>query len=109
MGARADELEYPPCEAAYLVNFLFEVGPVESGGMSPSPLSHREIEAWQRNVGVELNAWEATTLRRLSQEYLGMSSEATSPSCPPPWTPAPVDDPDHAEKVAKRVREMLRG
>lgn len=109
MGDRADELELPPCDAGYLVKYLFDIGPVEPGGMGPAPLSHREIEAWQRNTGIELNAWEATTLRRLSREYLSMSQDATSPTCPSPWLPDSVHEPEYAERVAKVVKSALRG
>jgi len=109
MGDRADDLEYPPCDAGYLITYLFDAGPVESGGMGPAPLSHREIEAWQHNTGIELSPWEAKTLRRLSREYLAMAQDATSPSCPPPWRPEPIYEPERAERVAKAIKAALRG
>lgn len=109
MGNRADELEYPSCDAGYLIKYLFDVGPVEAGGMGPAALSHREIEAWQRNTGIELTSWEAGMLRKLSREYLAMSQDATSPSCPPPWTAESVEERRREVDVAKRVKEALRG
>lgn len=109
MGDRADELEYPPCDAGYLIKYLFDVGPVDAGGMGPMPLSHREIEAWQRNTGIELTAWEAGMLRKMSKEFLAMSQDATSPTCPPPWTPEPLEERPREVDVAKRVKEALRG
>jgi hypothetical protein len=81
-----------PGPAAHLIDYLFDMGPVMSGGMGPVPLSHSEIQAWQQNTGVELRAWEASTLRRLSIEYLSTSADARDPSCPAPFTVAPQED-----------------
>lgn len=107
MSERADDLEYPPCEADYLVRWLFDVGPAMSGGMGPSVLTHSELLAWQSNTGIELTAWETKVLRGLSMDFLSMSDSAKSPSCPPPWTPEPVEARD--VDVAKRIKEALRG
>ena len=109
MGDRADDLEYPPCDAGYLIQYLFDVGPIEAGGMGAAPLSHAEIQAWQCNTGIELTAWEAGMMRDLSKAYLSMSHDATRPSCPAPWTPHGVDERAKTVDVAKRVKEALRG
>jgi hypothetical protein len=80
------EPSYPPISACdYLIGYLFEVGPIMSGGMGNAPLSHSEIRAWQDNTGTVLNAWEARLLRGLSRAYLGAVSDAEQPNCPPPW------------------------
>ena len=77
---------YPPISGCdYLISYLFEVGPTMAGSMGNAPLSHSEIRAWQDNTDTDLTPWEARLLRRLSREYMGASSEAESPSCPPPW------------------------
>lgn len=81
-----------PGPAAHLLGYLFDVGPVMSGGMGPVPLSHSEIHAWQQNTGVELRAWESSTLRRLSIEYLSVSADARDPACPAPYTAVPQED-----------------
>lgn len=109
MGSRADDLEYPPCDASYLLGYFFDVGPVEQSGMGPLPLSHQEIEAWQRNTGIELTSWEAAMIHKLSREYLAMSHDAVSPMCPPPWTSGEVEEAKREVDVAKRVKEALRG
>ena len=99
--------EYPPaplCE--YLLGYLYEVGPVLSGGMGNTPLTHSEIRAWQDNTGVELSAWESQTLRRLSAEYLGESQSAESPDAPAPWQ----REQSHEEKqsVSSKVQNAFR-
>lgn len=103
----ADELEMPPCEALYLVGYLFEVGPTVAAGMGDGPLSHVEIDAFQRNTGIELTAWEARTLRRLSQDYAAQSHKSLARDCPPPWEAAPYSKP-MSSLAAERTRNALR-
>lgn len=109
MGERADDLEYPRCDAAYVIQYLFDAGPVTFGGMGAAPLSHGEIEAWQRNTGIELTNWESGMLRDLSKVYISMSEEAKRPSCPAPWRPDPIEETPREVDVVKRVRDALRG
>lgn len=80
-----DHLEMPPCDAQYLVAYLYEVGPTMVSSMGESPVLHTEIDAWQRNTGIELSAWESRIIRSLSIEYLGEMSRATDRDCPAPW------------------------
>lgn len=69
----------------YLVDYLLEIGPTMPTGMGVAPLSHGEIAAWQSNVGICLQPWEARALRMLSIEYVGTRAEAADPACPPPY------------------------
>lgn len=105
--ADGEVLEMPPCEAFYIVSYLFEIGPGMSGGMGEAPITHGEIESWQRNTGIELNAWEARTLKRLSIEYLNESHKATKPDCPAPW-----DESNHTKVLpslaSQRVKNSMR-
>lgn len=72
----------PPCEAQHLARYLFEIGPSVAG----STLTHNEIASWQHNTGIELNAWEVGTLRRLSSEYLKQSHDAMARDCQAPYS-----------------------
>lgn len=93
MEAQGQQPALPPLGAAgYLVNYLFEVGPVGYGAMGPVPLSHLELAAWQANTGIELEAWEARALRRLSIEYVSASNAAQPFDAPPPYVEAPVHE-----------------
>lgn len=83
------EVTMPDCEAEFLVSYLYEIGPAMSGGMGESPLTHGEIEAWQRNTGIVLDTWQVRTLKNLSHEYLAESQNATKPDAPAPWLDAP--------------------
>ena len=79
------DLRMPPNPAPHLVDRLIEIGLTESNGMGTTPLSWREIEAWQANTGVDLSAFEAKVIRRLSVEYVAESRRAESENCPAPW------------------------
>lgn len=75
----------PPNPMPHLINWLIEIGIMESTGAGPAPLSWREIRAWQDGVRVRLAPWEARLLRQLSIAYIAQSREAEQPNCPPPW------------------------
>ena len=83
------EVTMPECGAMYLVSYLYEIGPTLPNGMGDVPLSHLEIEAWQRNTGIFLDAWEARLIHRASLEYLSESQRATKPDAEAPWADAP--------------------
>lgn len=53
----------------YLLGWFYDVGPAETGGMGPAPLSYSEIRAWRLEQGIELNPWEARILRVLSASF----------------------------------------
>jgi hypothetical protein len=69
----------------YLLAYLYEIGPCMYSGMGEAPLTHGEIEAWQRNTGTRLTPWEARTLRTLSLAHIGATQEATDIDCKCPW------------------------
>lgn len=97
----------PPCTAAHLVGYLFEMGPTVSTGMGESPLPHTEIAAWMANTGIRLTCWETRTLRRLSCEYAQSSYLSQKPDCPAPWADAPYCKPA-PNLVAQRMRAEMR-
>ncbi len=77
-----NELSMPGVSAAHVLDHLQEIGPAIAGHV----ITHAEIAAWQSNTGIELSAWEARMLRRLSVEYLVTLNKK---DCPPPWADAP--------------------
>lgn len=83
---RGVDIQMPTIEwGAYILAYLFEVGPTMPSGMGSGPLTFSEIEAWQRTVGIFLLPFEAQLLRRLSVEYFGESHAATKFDCPAPY------------------------
>lgn len=95
----------PPLEAGgYLVELLFEIGPVKPAGMAGvTAIDESDVAAWQRNQGLELTAWEARTLRLLSREYAAMLATAVDIHCPPPWVPEKLISDEKREKIAEAM------
>ncbi len=95
-----------PGAAGHLSAYLFEAGPVGYGAMGPVPLSWLDIQAWQQATGIDLHAWEAKALRRLSSDYIGQCQLAEEPDCPAPYIDA---DQERRQAVADRVRAIFGG
>lgn len=93
--------------AGRVVDWLFEVGPTVPGGMGPAALTHSEILAWQRNVGIRLTPWEARMLRALSREYLSEHLAADDPARPPPWVDPAGLMADHATNQLRDAFDAL--
>jgi hypothetical protein len=72
----------------YLVDYLFEVGPVMAAGMGSAPITFTELGNWQAQLGLRLSPWEVRMLRRLSLEYNSESQLATKPDREPPFKSA---------------------
>lgn len=81
-GAERPELIAPeiPAETAYLVDYLMTVGPASGGEV----LTFLEIQAWRRETGRILDAWEVETLQKLSRVYLSEYHQASDRDRPPP-------------------------
>jgi hypothetical protein len=95
----------PPVTSTYLAAVFFADGPALSGGMGQFPLTHLELAAMQRNTGIELSAWEARTLRRLSSEWLAESHKAEAADCPAPY--AEMSD-ERRHDLAKHIKSLFR-
>lgn len=70
----------------YLLNLLFDIGPVMSGAMGSGPLTYTEISEAQRCLGIRLTPFECRTLRHLSITYLNESQAAVKRNAVAPWT-----------------------
>lgn len=97
------EIEFPPCDALHILVYLFELGITEGD----KPLSHAELKAWMDNTGVELQAYEARFLKRLSETYLAESQKATEQNAQTAWEDAPPQM-SAAYLAAQRTRENIR-
>ena len=99
----------PLVSAPHIIDYLYEIGPTLAGGMGGVPLSHLEIDAWQRNTGIDLDAWEARFLVRLSREFLAESHKAEAKDRPAPWTEVPVEvDRDQVSRSLFNALESMR-
>lgn len=77
--------QMPPNPMPHFVEWFFEIGIVDAGGMGPVPLSWRTILDWQDAVGIELSPWEAKLMRDLSVAYVTEKTRGENETCPAPW------------------------
>ena len=74
-------LEPPPLlGCGHLLEWMFECGPVNEGGMGLSPLSWQDIESWSRQTGVNATGWESGVIKTLSSAYLNEYQQAKDPA-----------------------------
>lgn len=98
--------ELPPIRwGAHLVPMLMEVGPSMAAGMGSVAIDDARLGWWQRNTGVDLQAWECRWLIRLSKAYVGESHRAAKPHAPPPWVP---DGETPVTELQANLRETLK-
>jgi len=106
---RADPRYMPempdPGGAAYLLAYLFELGPASSTGMGTAPITHHELAAWRDLTGTPLQPWEARFLRALSREYVAEAAAAEDPMRPAPWSTQPSTEQLHV--VARSLRDEI--
>lgn len=107
LKAKGREPQLPDVSLAYLVEYLFEVGPVESGGFGPQPVSHLELLAWQVNSRRWLQPWEIAMIRRLSAEWAAQLHKSEDHDCPAPWQGEVLSDIERGS-VAMNLRDAIR-
>lgn len=96
-----------PGPAAYLVDWLFDAGPVSPGGMGPGVLAWADMSTWARINGIALQPWEARTLRHLSGAYIAASREGEAHDAPAPYSTEPT--PEHRDRISQRLRAIFGG
>lgn len=97
----------PPNPAPHIFDWLLDIGPAISGAMGDGPIEWRDMAAWEHHTGIELDPFEARTIRRLSRAYLAQRYDAKKPDCPPPYRVA-IDAPVETE-VDRQFKAMMAG
>ena len=98
--------DIPPAGlGAYLVDYLFDAGPVVHTAGGSAPLGWQDLQAWQHGTGRELQPWEARIVRALSHAFLSSAIAAKAPDCPAPYTEEPT--PDQRTVVANTLRSIF--
>jgi hypothetical protein len=90
-----------------MIGYLYQIGPTLPSAGGFAPITHGEIESWQNNTGIELDAWQSTTLRRLSHEYVSEFVQAADPLRPAPFL-TQTTQVDLKQAHDERVRNNLR-
>lgn len=104
MEARGEQPLLPANPAPYVTDWLFEIGPGMDG-----PIGWQEMTAWERLTGIELNPWEARTIRWLSQEYLSERQQARKADSPAPYSGLSDDLEDRREIVVGKIKSAFAG
>lgn len=90
-----------PYGAEYLLEVLFEVGPVKQSMSGAVAIDDVDLLAWQSNQDLVLSAWACRIVRSLSHSYADMLRQATSPLSAPPYIPQLDISPEKRESIAK--------
>ena len=94
-------LEMPEIEShSYLIEWLFDVGPVMQSSMGSSPLTFQEIDSWADDI--EISHWEKSTLKKLSSEYLSWLHQGSKKDCLVPYV-ANAPTKEHLSQVANSL------
>ena len=97
--------QYPHIEVGeYLIDYLFELGPVMYTGEGIAPVNFGEIESWALLTGTPVSPFDAKALRFLSASFVRQANAAKDPKCPSPWEPTMPD----REVISDGVEEMFK-
>lgn len=97
-------MPFVPPESNYLLEMLFEVGPVMPVGMGNGAITEQELRAFQDNQGISLTWWECSILRMLSREYANQLG-LTGKSEPRPYVSAAEMDEERRKKIAEAMQK----
>lgn len=103
MKVRGETALWPPNPAPHVIDWFREIGPTTAGPMGEAAITWEEMVAWERVTGIELSAWEARTIRRLSQAFIAQRHDAERPDCTPPYSGVS----DQIEVVRDRVTSQF--
>lgn len=90
-----------PYGSEYLLEVLFECGPVKQSMSGAVAIDDVDLMAWQNNQAIDLSGWACKTIRNLSHVYADTLRQAISPLFPPPYIPQLDISPEKRENIAK--------
>lgn len=106
MRERDQPILLPPNPAEHVTDWLFDIGPVGSNGMSATEIGWEAIDAWCRRTGIDLDPWEARTIRRLSRAFAAQQHDARKPTCPAPYSGGEESVPQRRDRVSAQFKAM---
>lgn len=109
MEARGEVPRMPEVPAPYLLEWWYEIGPTVPAGMGEAPIGWPDLAAWSETTGIELEPWEARTLRRMSREFIEMRFDARKPDCPEPYARSEAEILSQRDIVARKVDAAFKG
>lgn len=102
----APVLELPELEGCeYMVHLFYEAGMSNKTGMSVTPLSWLEIDAWKRLTQRELDLWEILTIMSMSEAYVNEYHSATDKSRSAPYIK--IGGETHRKNVTSQIKNIF--
>lgn len=109
-GHSAPDLQIPDAgNFSYLIDYLYEVGPVSNLGMGPAPISWPDIDAWMKATGTRISPMDALLLKSLSLDYYAQHNLSKDPSCIPPHRAVPLTKVEVDKKVKSAFSMLKKG
>lgn len=105
------DLEFPPIDEAYIVDWLFELGPTGHGFSGPVGISWQELAHWQDLTAYEVDPYEAEALVRMSRAYAAELNSAQDPKARPPYVPEGEEEEaeyKYKAQIARGISSMFR-
>ena len=103
MGA---EINMPPVSyGANLAHYLWQFGPVCKDG---APIQWGEIQSWATMTRRTLSAWEAETLREMSEQYAIWHIKGRNPACDAPWKHIKIESSKLSESILDMFAPVVR-
>lgn len=89
----------------YMIGYWLELGRAKATGMGQSAFEPGDLIHWQNGTGIDLNAWEFRTLRKMSESFASFLPEAKQIACKPPYG-NPFNDFDR-KKIDSKLRSVF--
>lgn len=94
--------DLPPIDE-YIANCFNLAGVCLSGGMSLTPLTWVELDAFCKCSAYSLTGWESEQIILMSRDYIGMRDKAKEVNCPCPLIDGIQDENDKSEAIRDKV------
>lgn len=93
----------------HITDWLKDLGPLASGGMSSAPISWQEMAAWMSLTGWQPSPWEAETLSAMSRAYLAQVEDSNGAKVPPPYMSATAQSAEQRKQVSVDLGKIIDG
>lgn len=109
MQMRGETPALPENPAPHITDWFLEIGPAVSAGMGEAPIGWQDMAAWSDLTGIELDAWEARTIRSLSEVFVAERHRARKPACMAPYSALPAENRARVDTQFKALVGALAG
>lgn len=109
MQDRGETPALPDNPAPHVTDWFLEIGPTVATGMGEGPIGWQDMTAWSELTGVELDPWEAKTIRSLSSAFVAERHRARKPGCLAPYSTLSADNRGRVDAQFKALVGALAG